>query len=121
MHATGWSFAWSDDSGELVVVDGEGRLAWREGEMIVWRDGARVERVEVAAVEPYVGDNWVRRGVRVRLRDGSIRDVAYEDDQSPLIVPFYDGLNLMAETSWTHDLARAVSRGLGPPIVDCTG
>jgi hypothetical protein len=121
MHATGWSFAWSDDAGSLVVVDCDGRVAWREGELLHLREGGPVERMEIAAVEPYVSEDWVRRGVRLRLRDGAVREMVYEDDQSPLIVPFYDGLNLMAETSWTHDLARAVSHGLGPPIVDCTG
>lgn len=118
MHATAWTHAWSDDAGRFVAVDPAGRVAWAEGEQLRLRDGAPVPLAELAAIEPYVAEDWVRRGVRVRLRDGATRDVAHEDD--PMLDPFYDGLNLMADTFWTHALARALHHGLGAPIIDCT-
>jgi hypothetical protein len=119
MHATAWSFAWSDDAGPLVLLDARGRLAWVDGDRLHTRGGAPIERLAIAAVEPYVENGWVTRGVRVRLRDGAIRAIAREDDEISRLDPTYDGLNLMADTAWTHELARALSRGLGPPVVDC--
>lgn len=120
MHATGWGRAWSDDAGPFVLIDHGGRTAWIEGERLLLRGRAPVDRSLVAAIEPYVSGDWMRRGVRLRLRDGTTRDVAHEDDDTPGIDPTYDGLNLMADTAWTHVLAQALRHGLGPPIVDCT-
>jgi hypothetical protein len=119
MHATGWSLAWSDDHGEFLLIDADGRLAWVEGEKLHTRQQT-FARLDIAAVEPFVSDDWVVRGVRVKLQNGERHVIGSEEDQAPLLVPFYDGLNLMAETFWCHALAGALSRGLGPPIVDCT-
>ena len=119
MHATGWSLAWSDDLWSFVLIDPQGRRAWVEDDALHTREGS-IARAEIAAVEPFVTDDWVTRGVRVRLRSGELRTVASEEEHWHEVDFTYDGLNLMAETFWCHDLARALSRGLGPPIVDCT-
>lgn len=120
MHATRWTHAWTDDGAPFELIGRVGWLARAEGERLLLRGGDPVERSEVAAIEPYVAEDWVRRGVRLRLRDGATRDVGHEDDHAPLRVPFYDGLNLLADTAWTHGLARAIHAALGAPIVDCT-
>jgi hypothetical protein len=119
LFATGWSLAWTDDPGPFLVIGEKGRLAWVEDDQLHTQELA-LPRPDIAAVEPFVSENWVTRGVRVRMRSGERHVIASEDDQSPVVVPFYDGLNLMAETFWCHGLARALSRGLGPAVVDCT-
>jgi hypothetical protein len=117
MHATSWSLAWTDDDGPFVLIDQKGRLAWVERRKLHTR-----QRVfaAIATVEPYVSGDWTERGVRVRLADGSIHTIGSEHDAFPQIDPTYDGLNLMADTFWCHALARALSKGLGAPLVDCT-
>ncbi|MBI2393786.1 MAG: hypothetical protein HYV09_29715 [Deltaproteobacteria bacterium] len=82
---------------------------------------ARVPVREIAAVEPYVAEGWVERGVRVRTADGSLVTIVRDVDLAPLADPTYDGLNLMADVWWTHALARVLADALGGrPIVDCT-
>ena len=121
MHATAWTLAWSDDAMPFVLLDPRDRLAWVEGDRLHTRERAPILRVEIAAIEPYLENGWVRRGVRVRLRDDTLLPIAFEDDHASELDFTYDGLNLMADTFWCHFLARALARGLGPPVVDCIG
>lgn len=117
MHATGWSYAWSDEP--FVLLDPKGRCAWLEGDRLHARELA-ILRSQITAVEPFVGDDWTERGMRVRLADGSSQTLASDFDPFPRIDPTYDGLNLMADTFWCHFLAGALSKALGVPIIDCT-
>jgi hypothetical protein len=120
MHATGWTCAWTDDGGPFELLTTGGRIAQADGDWLLVR-GESFGRQWIQAVEPYVAEGWVRRGVRLRLRDGSAAELVHEDDPTPALDFTYDGLNLLADTGWLHELAGAVSRAVGAPVVDCTG
>jgi len=121
MYATGHHFAWtSDGRGPFEVWSREGRVCTIV-EGMFRSSNTPVPADAIAAVEPFVGGDWIERGVRLRTSDGTLVTVVSDEDQAPALDPTYDGLNLMADVGWTHALARALAEGLGGrPIVDCT-
>lgn len=121
MYATAHRHAWTTDGrGPFEVWSPEGLVCSVVREVFCAAT-TRLPVSAIAAVEPYVGDTWVERGVRVRTHDGALVTVARDEDHAPAIDPTYDGLMLMADVGWTHDLARALAVALGGvAVVDCT-
>lgn len=115
MYATGWAVAWASGAGEA--------RAWRSGEgptltlvagRLWLRDGGMVEPAEVEAVEGWLSDDWIERGVRLRLRGGGTRAVLDAEEPAAAMGSFiYDGLDLLCDTSWIHDAGRTVAEALG--------
>lgn len=116
MYATGWGLAWTSDAGPFEVWNGEGRLAWREGNDFVIRPNLDLPVAAIDHVHAYLREGWVLRGVECVMREGGAICVAEVRDEIPTIDPTYDDLNIACEASWAVSLARAIGRGIGLPV-----
>lgn len=106
MYATGFSVAWG-------ARDGVFRVWTSAGATVEW--GADPS---ILAVESFLGADWVKRGVRVRRAEGIEVVAEVEETIASWGGPFYDGLDLLADTGWAHGLGRSLALHLGVPYVD---
>jgi hypothetical protein len=116
MFATPAKFAWTNDgaSFELWSLSGLALEADARG-AVFHPSGERIERVAIEKVEAYLGDAWVERGVRLRMRDGSERVVASAREPTASWDPTYDGIDVALDASWTVGLAKSLASSLDVP------
>lgn len=114
MYATRWRCAWTTDGGEMEVWDTGGRLLWRDDRGVHLRHVAAP--LDVRGVHGFLRDDWIRRGVVLRLANSPERELVAVDELAAIADPIYDGLDLLADTTWVVALARAIGDGLGAPV-----
>lgn len=119
MYATGWSMAWVIDGANVWVWTPEQGLTCEADGAHVRLGEVQVKSKEVEAVLGWLARDWVRREVRVRLKSGDEHSLVGVDVPTAAMGDmFYDGLDLMADTSWVHNLGHTIARGLGVPYID---
>ena len=116
MFATSWNYAWSTDRDDFIIYDRKGKLAWQVEGQLHLRSQEPIATSSMAAVQAYVSGNWVLRGVRVELKDGSAIKVAEERDVIALVDPTFDEINLLFEAAWAASLAQAIGQALAIPV-----
>lgn len=118
MYATAWTLAWSEASpGSCRVWSRSGLRCVVADGSVTWAAGLhRLPAERVEAVEGFVGEDWVRRELRLRLRGGGrkIRLARVDEPLSALDVT-YGALELMCDAAWLQDLARELAEALGVP------
>lgn len=116
MFATAPALAWTSDGApfELWSLSGPSLEADARGATF-HPGGERVARAAIERVEAYLGDDWVERGVRIRLRAGAERPVARAHEPTAGWDPTYDGIDVSLDAGWTVALARSLASTLDVP------
>ena len=99
---------------------------WRRGRLLAslnepWLEFAPfgVAANDVVKVSTWVSESWSKIGVRVHLKDGTDRLLTWRWNTG-LVDPFYDGIDLMFDTSWASEIARSLADELGVEYEDET-
>lgn len=97
------------------VADARGCTVWSRDRVIFHR-GSRFEVGEVRTVVSYIGEDYVRRGVRLERALADDLVVAEEDDEIARLDPFYNWDNLsLSDAYWISGCGRDVAAWLGVP------
>jgi len=116
----GTGLLWTDS-------DGDGFMVWKKGETLLlrgdsallhYRHGRTIGREEIATVEAYVADDFVERGVRVLLRDGTAIDVLFEMNTTAESMLGYNRNDLLFDSSWAVHVGAILAGWAGADFRD---
>lgn len=110
MYGTAWKLVWTAGN----VWDRRGRRAWVDAGQLHLESDV-VDAADVRAVEGFVSEGAVTRGVRIALRSGTRLAVAKQRELMAMIDPTYDGLDAMCDAAWVESLGRALAGALEVP------
>lgn len=108
-------FAWLNAADGVTVWSPRGRVLRASGDTVVLADGRTVARAALEVVYAYAADDYVRRGVRARLRTGEEVSLVREVSSSAAADPTYSRNELLYDTEWAGAIAAAVAAWAGVP------
>ncbi|QDG53092.1 hypothetical protein FIV42_20785 [Persicimonas caeni] len=118
-HATRWSLAWTDPSGEFLLVDRRGIKVRVDDEVLVvsrrLRGDLRIHRSRIRRICARVSESWTRLTVIAETDRGEVTLVSSRS-WAPYYDVCYDGIDLMADTIWLESLAESLAQSLAVPV-----
>jgi hypothetical protein len=109
-------FLWTEGGAVVVWRGDEGLVLRAEGELIHYRHGRTARRDAFARVVAYVADDFVERGVRVELADGSSLLAAVDANLNAEAMPHYNRNDLLFDSSWAVRLGAVLAGWAGVPF-----
>jgi hypothetical protein len=113
-------FLWIGGAGaDLVVWRGkEGRILHTDGEVLHHGSGRMLHRDAIVTVIAYAAEDYVDRGVRVQLRDGTAVAVVFDMNITPEALLGYSRNDLLFDASWTVHLGATLAGWAGTIFQD---
>ena len=112
-----WPLIWTEGQKLMQIWDKEGEIVklLENGSVVVGEH--LVHSDEISAVEIYVSENWVTRGVRLTRHADTAISIA---TQEKLLIEgdFYDTIDLQCDSAWAMALALELSRCIKKPFQD---
>ncbi len=107
MFATSWRIAWIDAAAGFMAWTRWGTVAAAaNGALRIGRRAVDMRRVR--EVQAYASEDLATHGVRLELTDGALVRVFQKREWAAIFDPTYDGVNVLADMTWTYSLTRAV-------------
>ena len=121
MYSDRWNYAWTREPGRLRLWKRRGLILEASAEAVHitpgWLSpGRTLKSAALLRVRGWLSEDWVKRGVKLELRNGEAITVASRREAMALMDPTYDALDLLCDASWARDLARALGQTLGLPV-----
>lgn len=116
MYATPWEHVWYAEGGRLHV--------WgREPSVHVIADAAQlvlgdrvIERARIARLHRGLSSGWGEHWVDLVTTDGEVVRLFSKREDFAFVDPTYDGIDLLCDSAWAGDIARALAGVLGVEV-----
>lgn len=108
---------WVAGPGTLTAWYGdEGRILRATGDDLEFGAGRHIRRDTIARVVSYAAEDYVDRGVRVELHDGTSTDVVFDMNLTAQSMIGYSRNDLLFDSSWAVYLGAELAAWAGVPF-----
>ena len=114
-YSDGSDHVWviDDDDDGITLWDDKQRLFVTERDTLRTADGTSCDKRDIETVVLFADDDNLGRGIRARMSDGKLVDLAVELRWTALSTPHYNRDDLVFETEWATEVGVALSRWAG--------